>query len=168
MATLTFASAAISRSPSFLPFAGLAVFILLRADPENWPLGPRSFWESFASPDVLQHRFGALLIVVFAAFECAVQAGKLKARWATYVFPVMCALGAATLLTHEHSATDVKGALLAEMSHTPIALLGVTAGCGRWLELRLQKSRMTTIAGYLWPVCLALVGLILLNYRELA
>jgi copper resistance protein D len=151
-----------------LTFAGLAVFILLRADPENWPLGPRSFWESFASPDVLQHRFGALLIVVFAAFECAVQAGKLKARWATYVFPVMCALGAATLLTHEHSATDVKGALLAEMSHTPIALLGVTAGCGRWLELRLQKSRMTTIAGYLWPVCLALVGLILLNYRELA
>jgi copper resistance protein D len=29
-------------------------------------------------------------------------------------------------------------------------------------------SRITAIAGYLWPVCLALVGLILLNYRELA
>ncbi|HZD48676.1 MAG TPA: CopD family protein [Silvibacterium sp.] len=151
-----------------LTFAGLAVFIILRADPENWPLGPRPFWESFASPDVLQHRFGALLIVVFAAFECAVQAGKLRARWATYVFPAMCALGAALLLTHEHSATDVKLALLAEMSHTPIALLGVTAGCSRWIELRVpEKNRMTTIAGYLWPVCLTLVGVILLNYREL-
>jgi putative copper resistance protein D len=151
-----------------LSFAGLAVFIVLRADPENWPLGPRPFWQSFAAPDVLQHRIGALLIVVFAAFECAVQAGKLRARWATYVFPAMCALGAAMLLTHEHSAKDVKEALIAEMSHTPIALLGITAGCSRWLELRLPVSRMATIASYLWPLCLALVGLILLNYRELA
>jgi putative copper resistance protein D len=62
----------------------------------------------------------------------------------------------------------VKEALLAEMSHTPIALLGITAACSRWLELRLVKSRISTIASYLWPVCLALVGLILLNYRELA
>jgi len=91
-----------------LSFAGLAVFILLRADPENWPLGPRPFWQSFAAPDVLQHRIGALLIVVFAAFECAVQAGKLRARWATYVFPAMCALGAALLLTHEHSAGPMR------------------------------------------------------------
>jgi copper resistance protein D len=151
-----------------LSFAGLAVFILLRADPENWPLGPRPFWQSFAAPDVLQHRFGVLLIVLFAVFECAVQAGKLKARWATYVFPAMCALGAAMLLTHEHSTRDVKEALLAEISHTPIALLGITAACSRWLELRLPKSRMAAIAGYLWPLCLALVGLILLNYRELA
>jgi putative copper resistance protein D len=151
-----------------LSFAGLAAFILLRADPENWPLGPRSFWGSFASPDVLQHRFGALLILVFAAFECGVQAGRLKVRWASYVFPSMCALGAALLLTHVHSASNVKEALLAEMSHTPIALLGVTAACGRWLELRLPRSRMATVAGYLWPVCVALVGLILLNYRELA
>ena len=150
-----------------LSFAGLAVFILLRADPENWPLGPRPFWQSFAAPDVLQHRFGALLIVIFAAFECAVQAGRLRAWWATYVFPAMCALGAAMLLTHEHSARDVKEALIAEMSHTPIALLGITAGCSRWLELRLPKSRMATIASYLWPLCLALVGFILLNYREL-
>jgi putative copper resistance protein D len=150
-----------------LSFAGLAVFIVLRADPENWPLGPRPFWQSFAAPDVLQHRVGALMIVVFAAFECAVQAGKLRARWASYVFPAMCALGAALLLTHEHSARDVKEAMLAEMSHTPIALLGATAGCGRWLELRLPRSRMANFASYLWPLCLALVGLILLNYREL-
>ena len=150
-----------------LSFVGLAVFILLRADPENWPLGPRPFWESFSAPDVLQHRFGALVVVVFAAFECLVQAGKLRARWATYVFPGMCFVGAAMLLTHEHSPTDVKNALLAEMSHTSIALFGVMAGWGRWLELRLPKSPMAGIAGYFPPLCLTMVGLILLNYREL-
>jgi putative copper resistance protein D len=149
-----------------LSFVGLAVFILLRADPENWPLGPRPFWVSFSAPDVLQHRFGALLVVIFAAFECAVQAGKLRARWAAYVFPAMCAVGAAMLLTHEHSSRDVKEALLAEMSHTSIALVGVTAGWGRWLELRLPQGRMATIAGYLAPLCLIVAGLILLNYRE--
>jgi copper resistance protein D len=150
-----------------LTFVGLAVFIVLRADPENWPLGPRPFWQSFSAPDVLQHRFGALMVLVFAAFECAVQAGKLRARWATYVFPVMCAVGAAMLLTHQHSPTDAKQALLAEMSHTSIALVGMTAGWGRWLELRLPKCRMASVSGYLSPLCLAVVGLILLNYREL-
>ena len=95
------------------------------------------------------------------------QAGKLRARWATYVFPAMCAVGAAMLLTHQHSPIDVKQALLAEMSHTSIALFGLTAGWGRWLELRLPKCRMATFSGYLSPLCLAVVGLILMNYREI-
>jgi putative copper resistance protein D len=149
-----------------LSFAGLSVFILLRADPENWPLGPRPFWASFSSPDVLQHRAAAVLILCFAAFECAVQAGKLRVRWASMIFPAMCALGAAVLLTHNHAPSDVQEDLLASLSHTPIALLGATAGWGRWLELRLPPSRTARIAGFLWPLFLAAAGLVLVNYRE--
>jgi putative copper resistance protein D len=149
-----------------LSFAGLAVFILLRADPENWPLGPRPFWASFSAPDVLQHRVAAVLILGFAAFECAVQAGKLRARWAAMVFPTMCALGAALLLTHNHAPSDTKEDLLASLSHTPIALLGATAGWSRWLELRLPPGRAARIAGYIWPLFLAAAGMVLLNYRE--
>jgi copper resistance protein D len=149
-----------------LSFAGLAAFILLRADPENWPLGPRPFWESFSAADVLEHRAAAMLILGFAIFECAVQAGRLRARWATAVFPAMCAIGAAILLTHDHAVANVKEELLAGMSHTAIALLGATAGWSRWLEVRLPKSRESKIAGFLWPLFLAAAGLILLNYRE--
>ena len=149
-----------------LTFAGLSIFILLRADPENWPLGPRPFWASFSAPDVLQHRAAALLILCFAAFECAVQAGKLRARWAALIFPAMCALGAAVLLTHNHAPSDTAEDLLASLSHTPIALLGATAGWSRWLELRLPPGRASRIAGRAWPLLLAAVGLILLNYRE--
>jgi len=149
-----------------LSFAGLSVFILLRADPENWPLGPRPFWASFTSPDVLQHRAAAALILCFAVFECAVQAGKLELRWASMIFPGMCALGAAVLLTHNHAPSDVQGDLLASLSHTPIALLGATAGWARWLELRLPSGRTSRIAGFLWPLFLAAAGLVLLNYRE--
>jgi putative copper resistance protein D len=149
-----------------LSFAGLSVFILLRADPENWPLGPRPFWASFSSPDVLQHRAAAVLILCFAVFECAVQAGKLQVRWASMIFPAMCALGAAVLLTHNHAPSDVQEGLLASLSHTPIALLGATAGWGRWLELRLPPGRPARIASFLWPLFLAAAGLVLLNYRE--
>jgi copper resistance protein D len=55
-----------------LLFLALAAFILLRADPECWPLGPRPFWRSFTAPDVLEHRLFALLIVLFALFEWSV------------------------------------------------------------------------------------------------
>jgi putative copper resistance protein D len=149
-----------------LLFIGLAVFIVLRADPENWPLGPRSFWESFSAPDVLQHRMYALLITGFAIFEWAVETGRFTSRTASYVFPLMCAAGAALLLTHQHALGNVKDEMLAEMSHTPIALLGATAGWTRWLELRLPQKRESKIASYVWPVCLVLVGIVLLDYRE--
>jgi putative copper resistance protein D len=149
-----------------LTFAGLSIFILLRADPENWPLGPRPFWASFSAPDVLQHRAAALLILCFAGFECAVQAGKLRVRWAALICPAMCALGAAVLLTHNHAPSDTAEDFLASLSHTPIALLGATAGWSRWLELRLPPGRASRIAGRAWPLLLAAVGLILLNYRE--
>jgi copper resistance protein D len=166
---LAFASRfALLRWARFWPatFAGLAIFILLRADPENWPLGPRPFWASFSAPDVLAHRSAALLVLCFAIFECAVQAGKLRARWAPMIFPVMCALGAVVLLTHNHASPDGTEDLLASLSHTPIALLGATAGWARWLELRLPPGRASRIAGYVWPLFLSAAGLILLNYRE--
>lgn len=150
-----------------LSFAGLSLFILLRADPETWPLGPRPFWASFSAPDVLQHRAAAMLILLFAVFECAVQAGKLRAHWAAIIFPAMCALGAAILLTHNHAASDTSEDLLASLSHTMIALLGATAGWIRWLELRLPPGRAERTAGRAWPLFLAAAGLILLNYREM-
>ena len=69
-----------------IAFAGLAVFIVLRADPDCWPLGPRPFWASMYAPDVLQHRLYALLILGFAAFEWGIQTGRLHSRWAAASF----------------------------------------------------------------------------------
>ncbi len=149
-----------------LVFVALAVFIVLRADPDCWPLGPRPFWASMYAPDVLQHRLYALLIVGFAGFEWGIQTGRLHAPWAAKIFPLLCAAGGALLLTHNHSIGNVKEELLAEMSHAPIALLGATAGWSRWLELRLPDQKESRFASYVWPVCLMLVGLVLLNYRE--
>jgi len=73
------------------------------------------------------------------------------------------------LLTHSHAIANVKDQLLIELTHTPLALTGIVAGCARWLELRLDHATnpvASRIAAWLWPVCFILVGLMLLGYRE--
>jgi putative copper resistance protein D len=150
-----------------LAFLGLAVFLFLRADPENWPLGPNGFWESFGEAEVLQHRLAVLLLIAFAAFQYLVETGKLKSQGAALVFPIVCILGGMVLLTHSHALGNIKEELLAEMSHTPLAVFGIMAGWSRWLELRLPpENNAKRYLAWLWPVCFIMVGLILMDYHE--
>jgi copper resistance protein D len=150
-----------------LAFLGLAVFLFLRADPENWPLGPNGFWESFGEAEVLQHRLAVLLLIAFAVFQYLVETKKLKSQGAALIFPIVCILGGMVLLTHSHALGNLKEELLAEMSHTPLAVFGIMAGWSRWLELRLPpENTAKKYLAWVWPVCFILVGLILMNYHE--
>ena len=146
-------------------FLGLALFLLLRSDPEVWPLGKEDFMAAFRDVEVVQHRVFVVLILVFAAFEWSVQTGRLRSSRAALVFPLMVAAGGALLLTHSHQIANVKDAELIELTHTPLALAGIASGWGRWLELRLP-GRGGRIAGWVWPLCFILVGVVLLWYRE--
>ncbi len=148
-----------------LVFLGLAVFLFLRSDPEVWPLGQEGFFVSLRDPEVLQHRFFVLLTVAFALFEWRVRAGGWTRGWAVLVFPLLTAMGGAALLTHQHAIANVRDQLLIEITHTPLALAGIAAGWARWLEIR-ADGRVARIAGWVWPVCFLLIGLILLDYRE--
>jgi putative copper resistance protein D len=150
-----------------LAFLLLAVFLFFRADPENWPMGPNGFWESFAVTDVLQHRAAVVLIIVFAIFQYRVETGRVKSMAAALVFPAVCAVGGVVLLTHTHALTNVKEELLAELSHTPLAVFGILAGWSRWLELRLPEgNKAKKYLAWVWPVCFIFVGLILMDYHE--
>ena len=147
-----------------LVFIGLAVFIFLRADPENWPLGPNGFWESFLEADVLQHRLFALLIVGFAISEWRVQSGRSRSRAAAFVFPAVCALGGALLFAHSHLLGNIREETLIEWSHVPLAFFAVLAGWSRWAELRSSSSR--SALAWIWSTCFLLIGTVLLLYRE--
>ncbi len=149
------------------PFAFLllAVFLFLLADTEYWPIGPIPFWRGFLVSEALQHRLAVLLIVAFAVFERQVQMGRATRPATALVFPFVCFLGGALLLTHSHSLNNPKEELLAELSHVAIAILGVAAGWSRWLELRLDSGPRRAMS-WVWPICLILVGVVLLNYRE--
>ncbi len=148
-----------------LAFFGLAFFLLLRADPEAWPLGPKGFWYSMTDSEVLQHRLFALMIIAFAFFEWSVQVGRIKSHAAALVFPGVCALGGALLMTHSHALGNVKEEYMAEVSHLSIAIFAVAAGWARWLEQRVDAA-WRRIPSTVWPVCFVLIGLMLLFYRE--
>ncbi len=152
-----------------LSFLGLAVFLFFRSDPETWPMGDVGFLESFRDVEVVQHRFFVLLLLVFTFFEWRVRATNWNNRYARLVFPLLCAVGGTMLLTHSHAIANVKDQLLIELTHTPLALAGIAAGWGRWLEIRLNPRENPVawqIAGWVWPACILFCGLLLLSYRE--
>jgi putative copper resistance protein D len=151
-----------------LVFLGLSVFLFLRSDPEVWPLGPNGFWVTLTDPEVLLHRFFVVLVIALAIFEWRVQTGRVASGGARLVFPMLIAVAGALLLTHSHALGNIKEEVLAELSHIPLAILAVTAGWSRWLELRLPPENRTRNAmARLWPLCILLIGVALLNYREM-
>lgn len=145
---------------------GIGIFILFRGDPDCWPLGPKSFWATWADPEIFQHRAAALLCIAFAIFELRVRRNPSQKGVLPLIFPLLCAVGAALLLTHSHGTTNVREETLAELSHTPLAVVGVVAGWSRWLELRLPEEDRS-IPSWIWPLCFVIIGAGLLNYREL-
>jgi len=148
-----------------LLFLGLAAFLFVRNDPRAWPLGPAGFWESMVLPDVLQHRLVVLLIIALAGFEWLVRMGRLARPGWRYVFPVLCAVGGAILLTHSHAMFNLKSEFLTEVSHAPMGVFAVLLGWGRWLELRLPEGDRG-IPGWIWALSMLMIGMILLFYRE--
>jgi copper resistance protein D len=151
-----------------LLFLVLSLFLFLRSDPETWPLGPNGFWVTLQDPEVLLHRIFALLVIALAIFEWRVQTGRVATQRARLVFPALVAAASALLLTHSHSLGNIKEEVLAELSHAPLAVAGIVAGWSRWLEICLPaENKVRDRMAWLWPACLVVIGLLLLNYREM-
>ena len=143
----------------------ISAFIFIAADSESWPLGQQGFWACWLKPEDFQHRIAALVCVGFAFFELRVRRHP-GTHAGALVFPMMCAIGGALLLTHSHNITNVKESLLVELTHVPIGILAVCAGWTRWLELRLPNTNWKS-PSWIWPICFVLIGASLLNYREI-
>jgi putative copper resistance protein D len=148
-----------------LVFLGLAAFMVVRNDPGSWPLGPEGFWEGWLVVTVAQHRVFVLLVIAFGIFEWMVRSGGLQSRRAALVFPLLCVVGGAMLLSHSHGTQNLKDEFLLEVTHAPLGLLALVIGWGRWLELRLPGGR-GRVLGALWAVGLVFVGALLIIYRE--
>lgn len=148
-----------------LLFIGLAAFLFVRSDPNAWPLGDIGFFESLRDADTLQHRTFMLLIVAFGLFEWGIRTGRIASRRAASIFPVGAMVGGIILLSHSHALANVKQELLVELTHLPIALLGLAAGVARWHELR-SREPQRWLPALIWPMCFIAVGLVLLIYRE--
>ncbi|MSO92603.1 MAG: copper resistance protein CopD [Rhodospirillales bacterium] len=147
-----------------LGFVALAAFVLVRADTEGWPYGDMSWLDALQRANTFQHKLAFLLTAGLGVMEWRARAAEAR-PWLPYVFPVLCFVGGIMMLTHAHSAFEVKTDYLVQASHTIIGVLAVLSGCGRWLELRLS-SPFGRVAGHLSIVFIALIGAILAFYRE--
>jgi putative copper resistance protein D len=148
-----------------LAFIPLGLFLMYRDDVESGVYDGVGALAILRDPEFVQHRIFYLLILVFGMFEWAVRTGRLRARAAALVFPLGSAVAAGLLLTHAHFLTNPKELLLIEISHVPLALIGIAAGWARWLELRAEPPERR-IAGWTWRWCFVAVGVLLLLYRE--
>ena len=151
-----------------LGFVALAAFVVVRSDPETWPLGTVGFWQgTFGSAEVLQHRVASALALALGLIEWRVRSTRDASSRLAYVFPVLCIAGGMVILTHFHSAYSEKYEFLITVSHAPVAILAIVIGCGRWLELRLAPSRPGRWAGFASLVALLVFGLMMAFYREI-
>lgn len=148
-----------------LGFIALAVFVLVRADTEGWPYGDMSWLEALQRANTFQHKLAVLLTAGLGVMEWRARTTALDRPWLPYVFPALCFVGGIMMLTHAHSAFEVKTDYLVQASHTIIGVLAVLSGCGRWLELRMP-SAMGRIAGHLSIAFIVFIGMILAFYRE--
>jgi putative copper resistance protein D len=148
-----------------LIFVGF-VWMAIRSDRDSWPMGDCSFFGcGGGDPETIQHRLLTVLPAAFGVIEWMVRTGRLKQPVMKYMFPMICAVGGALLLAHNHQIGDVRERYLVEFTHLPMGLFGILAGWGRWLELR-GDAEVKRWAGWFWPVCLMIVGMLLLLYRE--
>ena len=148
-----------------LGFLVLGVFLMFVSEPEVWPLGPIGFFEGLRDVEVLQHKAVFTLVIAFALFEWGVNVGYFRDQRAALVFPLLVGVGSILLLAHSHPIIDIKDQLLVEMTHTPMAIVGVTVASARWLQLR-ADGRVARVASWVWPAGLLLISVILLLYRE--
>ena len=146
-------------------FMVMAAWLIVRSDPESWPLGSVGFFEVMGDPEVFQHRLVIFLLVPFGLFEWSARTGRLKQSWAVLSFPLLCPIGGLLLLSHSHSLTDIKQRHLIELTHLPMGALGLVAGWARWIELR-SRGWPVRLCAWVWPIAFLLVGLLLVGYRE--
>ncbi len=148
-----------------LGFVLLAAFVFLRASANEgtWPFGAIPPWRVGA--EGLQHRVAAALVLALGVLEWRARAQRRRGARLPYVFPVLAALGAVLLLTHSHTAFQLKSGFLVQVTHTAMGALAALLAAARWLDLRLANPS-GRLAGATADVAMLVIALILVFYRE--
>jgi len=89
---------------------GLVEFLVIRNDPEAWPVGPIGLWSSLRDREVFQHRVFVLLLLAIAIVELLRACDKLPRFLEVYSLPALAVAGGVYLFFHQHG-----GAAMAQM-----------------------------------------------------
>lgn len=154
--------------PGCFLLAGL--FVLIWSDTELWPFGHRQWLEALRNnPEVLQHKIFAALLLALGAIEWQRARGVLRDAWSAWVFPVVAVVGSVILIFHHHEGGMVGEHHMETMAriqsqHMSYTLSGLMIGLVKGLSELKLPSRV--FLSKLWPLIMAVLGVMLMFYRE--
>ena len=140
----------------------LGVFLLVRHDPESWPVGPLSLQESLSDAQVVQHVIFACIVLGIGIIEWLRCRGTLTHSAWSLVFPALAVSAAFMLFTHKHGEGPSADKIYRH--HIIMAIAGVIAMIAKVIaDLQLVKGKFSD---YLWTGLMMFIGLMLLLYTE--
>lgn len=146
------------------------IFVLVWSDTELWPFGQREWLEALRNNrEVLQHKVFAVLLLALGVIEWQRIRGVLKAIWGGWVLPALAIGGSLLLLYHQHEGgmhgPDHMGVMARiQLQHLSYAVTGV--GIGFTKGLAEVQTRFRSGFGKTWPLLMAVLGVLLMFYRE--
>jgi hypothetical protein len=146
---------------------GLFVFLILRSDPEYWPLGRINWLEGFQDRESCQHRLAiALLIPLIVGDFLRLQHGwRLNRAITGWGVLALGLIGSIILFTHRHTTIEpAHAAMVLRMNAEHMAMATAVLGLGLF-KFAWDKWRVPQPWGqYIWLVCLGILGLVLNLY----
>jgi hypothetical protein len=150
-----------------LPLAmlGAGGFLIIWSDHEAWPIGYKSFAETYFSDDweTVQHKLYAILLLSVGAIEMLRRTDRVKHFAWGMPLPVFALIGGVMLFLHSHGAHPAAHKIA--IHHAVMGTTALVAGlCKITAGIKRQEGRSPW--GIAWAVLVLLIGVELLFYTE--
>ena len=150
-----------------LPVAmlGAGGFLMIWSDHEAWPIGYKSFAETYFSDDyeTVQHKLYAILLLGVGAIEFLRRTGRVTHMAWGMPLPVFALVGGVMLFLHSHGAHPAAHKIA--IHHAVMGTTALLAGtCKIIAGVKRQEGRSPW--GLAWSVLVLLIGVELLIYSE--
>jgi len=157
-----------------LSMFGAGGYLLLWSDHDAWPIGPRSFAETFFSPDweTTQHKIYAILLIVVGSIELVRRFRRIGLTAWAVPLPAFAIMGGAMLFLHSHGPHP--SAHTIALHHTVMGTMAVAAGvcklvgdnAHRGSRLHETATQNRNAWEFVWASLILLIGFQLLMYKE--
>jgi len=155
---------------------GLSLWVLVRSDPQVWPLGPTPLLEGLALPSVWQHKVLGLVMLAIGVIEFARKEGWLIHPAWGYLFPGLAIVSGALLVSHGgHGKSGHLFAFITQqltwglsgfkiyLQHAAMGLLAILIG---GTKLLWDRNPGSSIPRLIWRFLMIAFGVLLIFYRE--
>jgi copper resistance protein D len=141
----------------------IGFYNVILSDRFAWPIDPSGFMESLSNPEVLQHKILAVMVLMLGLIELLRRLQLLTHRSWLYLFYGLAVLTGGILLGHDFDVSHQAHSHGFSISHVVMGLLALLALVFKILvDHRMILGRLA----YLYPLCLAGLGMQLLLFTE--